>query len=555
MSNPERFISGLRRGLSDAENDLMDNLAAGRVDRRSFLAHGSRLGLALPLLGAIAGAAGLAAETRPARAAGATGGMLRVAMTLPTGAIDPITIADQGGLFLLEQAGEFLLKLSPDYTLEPVLATSWSPNTDGSVWTFKLRPGVMFNNGEAFNADAVVTSVERLVDPKNGSNALSAFKGVLSPGASRKVDDLTVAFHLDAPNGNFPYVLSSDNYNLVMLPASYTGNYEQSFVGTGPFKIDKYIPKVGASFVRNDAYWGPKALLDRVEFTFFSDMAPQVLALQGGDVDMLAQMTVADGRAILANPKFKVISAKSSAHEQVHMRCDSGPFTDKRVRQALALSINRKALVRGLFQGKATVGNDSPFASVFPSADPLVPQREQDLVKARALLEQAGVGQGFSVTLTTEEFLEIPDYAVLIQSFAKKIGIKINLHIESTAAYYGKAVFGNSDWLDSTLGITDYGNRGVPNVTLNAPLVSTGTWNAAHFKNPTYDGLVADYVKALDLSGQRAVSGKIERLLLDETPVIFGYFYDYLFATSDRVSGVPATGARLYLGGVSIAQS
>jgi peptide/nickel transport system substrate-binding protein len=555
MSEHDRFISDLRRGMSDAENDLMDNLLAGRVDRRGFLAHGSRLGLSLPLLGGIAGVMGLAAETRPARAAGPSGGTLRVATTLPTGAIDPITIADQGGLFMLEQAGEFLSKLRPDFTLEPVLATSWSPNTDGSVWTFKLRSGVKFNNGEPFNADAVVTSVERLVDPKNSSNALSAFKGVLSPGASKKIDDLTVAFHLDAPNGNFPYVLSSDNYNLVMLPASYTGNYEQSFVGTGPFKIDKYIPKVGASFVRNEDYWGPKALLDRVEFTFFTDMAPQVLALQGGAVDMLAQMTVADGRAILANPKFKVISCKSSAHEQVHMRCDTGPFTDKRVRQALALCINRKALVRGLFQGKATVGNDSPFASVFPSADPSVPQRDQDLKQARALLEQAGVGQGFSVTLTTEEFLEIPDYAVLIQSFAKKIGIKINLHIESSAAYYGKAVYGDSDWLDSTLGITDYGNRGVPNVTLNAPLTSTGTWNAAHFKNPTYDGYVADYVKALDLSGQRAVSGKIERLLLDETPVIFGYFYDYLFATSDRVSGVPATGARLYLGGVSIAQS
>jgi peptide/nickel transport system substrate-binding protein len=554
MSNHDRFISDLRRGMSDAENDLMENLLTGRVQRRSFMAHGSRLGLSLPLLGGLAAAMGMA-ETRPARAAGPSGGTLRVAITLPTGAIDPITVADQGGLFMLEQAGEFLIKLRPDFTLEPVLATSWSPNADGSVWTFKLRPNVKFTNSEPFDADAVITSVERLVNPKNSSNALSAFKGVLSPGASHKIDDLTVAFHLDAPNGNFPYVLSSDNYNLVMLPASYTGDYEQSFVGTGPFKLEKYIPKVGASFVRNDDYWGPKALLDRVEFTFFSDMAPQVLALQGGAVDMLAQMTVADGRAILANPKFKVISAKSSAHEQVHMRCDIGPFTDKRVRQALAFSINRKALVRGLFQGKAQVGNDSPFCSAFPSTDPSVPQREQDLKKARELLEQAGVGQGFSVTLTTEEFLEIPDYAVLIQSFAKKIGIKINLHIESTAAYYGKAVFGQSDWLDVPLGITDYGNRGVPNVTLNAPLVSGGTWNAAHFKNPTYDGLVADYIKALDLSGQRAVSGKIERLLLDETPIIFGYFYDYLFATSDRVSGVPATGARLYLGGVSIAQS
>jgi peptide/nickel transport system substrate-binding protein len=555
MSKHDRFLSDLRRRFSDAENDLMDNLLAGRVDRRGFLAHGTRLGLSLPLLGGIAGAVGLAAETRPARAAGPSGGTLRVATTLPTGAIDPITIADQGGLFMLGQAGEFLIKLRPDYTLEPVLAVSWSPNTDGSVWTFKLRPGVKFTNGEPFNADAVVTSVERLVNPKNSSNALSAFKGVLSPGASHKIDDLTVAFTLDAPNGNFPYVLSSDNYNLVMLPASYTGNYEQSFVGTGPFKIDKYIPKVGASFVRNEAYWGPKALLDRVEFTFFSDMAPQVLALQGGDVDMLAQMTVADGRAILGNPKFKVISCKSSAHEQVHMQCDAGPFKDKRVRQALALAINRKALVKGLFQGHADVGNDSPFCKAFPSSDLSVPQREQDLKKARDLLEQAGVGGGFSVTLTTEQFLEIPDYAVLIQSFAKKIGIEINLHIESQDAYYGKAVPGQSDWLDVPLGITDYGNRGVPNVFLNAPLTSKGTWNAARFHNPTYDGLVVDYVKALDLTGQRAVSGKIEELLLDETPVIFGYFYNFLYATSKAVSGLPAIGDRPFLQTVSISQS
>jgi peptide/nickel transport system substrate-binding protein len=360
---------------------------------------------------------------------------------------------------------------------------------------------------------------------------------------------------LDAPSGNFPYTLSSDNYNLVMLPANYAGGFEQSFVGTGPFKLEKYIPKVGCSFVRNDGYWGQKPFLDRIEFTFYTDMQPQVLALQGGQVDMLAQMPVAAGRAILHDPQFKIIRCKSSAHEQVHMQCDAGPFQDKRVRQALALSLNRKALVKGLFQGYADIGNDSPFCPAFPSTDLSVPQRDQDLKKARALLEQAGVGHGFSVTLTTEQFLEIPDYAVLIQSFAKKIGIDIKLHIESQDAYYGKAVPGQSDWLDVPLGITDYGNRGVPNVFLNAPLTSTGTWNAARFKNPTYDGLVTDYVKALDLTSQKAASGKIQELLLDETPIIFGYFYNYLYATSKAVSGVLPVGDRPFLQTVSIAQS
>ena len=554
MSKRDQLISQIRRNLSEVENDLMDNALAGRIDRRGFLAHGTRLGLSLPLLGTLAGAMGMAGA-RPARAAGPSGGTLRIAMTMPAGAIDPVTIADDGGLMMAIQTAEFLCTLNPDYTLKPVLATSWSPNKDGTVWTFKIRQGVKFTNGEPLTADAVVASVERLVNPKNGSNALSAFAGVLSPGHSQKVDDYTVAFHLDAANGNFPYVLSSDNYNMVILPANYTGGFEQSFIGTGPFKLEKYIPKTGASFVRNDDYWGPKALLDRTEFTFYADMQPQVLALQGGQVDMLAQMPVADGRAILGNPQYNVISCKSSAHEQVHMQCDAGPFKDKRVRQALALSLNRKALVRGLFQGHADVGNDSPFCPAFPSTDLSVPQREQDLKKARALLEQAGVGSGFSVTLTTEQFLEIPSYAVIIQSFAKKIGIDINLHIESQDAYYGKAVPGQSDWLDVPLGITDYGNRGVPNVFLNAPLTSKGTWNAARFHNPTYDGLVVDYVKALDLTGQRAVSGKIEALLLDETPVIFGYFYNYLYATSKAVSGLPAIGDRPFLQTVSIVQS
>ncbi|MBW4022720.1 MAG: ABC transporter substrate-binding protein [Proteobacteria bacterium] len=554
MSKRDPLISQIRRNLSEVENDLMDNALAGRIDRRGFLAHGTRLGLSLPLLGTLAGAMGMAGA-RPARAAGPTGGTLRVAMTMPAGAIDPVTIADDGGLMMAMQTAEYLCTLNPDFTLKPVLATSWSPNKDGSVWTFKIRQGVKFFNGEPMNADAVVASVERLVNPKNGSNALSAFKGVLSPGHSQKVDDYTVAFHLDAPNGNFPYVLSSDNYNLVILPANYSGGFEKSFIGTGPFKLEKYIPKVGASFVRNEHYWGTKALLDRTEFTFYADMQPQVLALQGGQVDMLAQMPVAAGRAILGNPQFNIISCKSSAHEQVHMQCNAGPFKDKRVRQALALSLNRKALVRGLFQGHADIGNDSPFCKAFPSTDLSVPQRDQDLKKARDLLEQAGVGHGFSVTLTTEQFLEIPDYAVLIKSFAKKIGIEINLHIESQDAYYGKAVPGQSDWLDVPLGITDYGNRGVPNVFLNAPLTSTGTWNAARFHNPTYDGLVVDYVKALDLTGQRAVSGKIEELLLDETPIIFAYFYNYLYATSKAVSGLPAIGDRPFLQTVSISQS
>ena len=159
-------------------------------------------------------------------------------------------------------------------------------------------------------------------------------------------------------------------------------------------------------------------------------------------------------------------------------------------------------------------------------------------MQAKRLMQEAGAGSGFEATLTTERVMEIPDFAVLIQNAVAEIGIKLNLKIETESAYYGKAQYGQSDWLDSEMGITDYGHRGVPNVLLGAPLLSSGAWNAAHFKNADYDKLVAQYIAATDLGVQRETAGRIQRLLLDETPVIYAYFYDYLTATAKDVKGV-----------------
>jgi len=537
----DKLVDAVRRRCSEIENNLIDELVAGRIGRREFLRHGSVIGMSLPLLGGLATALGAGVSTSPARAAATPGGTIRIAMTVPTAAIDPVTVADAGGLIMLQQTGEFLALSGSDLKLRPVLAESWKPNADGTVWTFKLRKDVKFQNGQAMTADDVVATIDRLADPKNASNALSAFAGVLSVGGTKKVDDHTVEFHLDAPNGNFPYYVSSDNYNAIILPAKYAGDFEQNFPGTGPFKLEKYTAKVGASFVRNPDYWGSKALPERTEFTFYADLQPQVLALQGGQADVIPQVPVQGAQALLTDKNINIISLKSSAHEQVHMRTDSDQFKDKRVRQAIALCLDREKLVKGLFRGRAVVGNDSPFAPVFPSADTSVPQRKKDLRQAKQLLEAAGMGKGFKITLTTEKFLEIPDYAVIIQNAVKEIGVHIDLNVEAQDAYYGKAVFGQSDWLDSPLGITDYGHRGVPNVLLAAPLKSDGTWNAAHFKSPAYDGLVAQYVAALDLGGQRAAAGKIQRLLLDETPVIFGYFYDFLTPTVKKLAAVEPT--------------
>ncbi|VXB61884.1 Peptide ABC transporter substrate-binding protein [Burkholderia sp. 8Y] len=532
-STDAHHLEHARAHAGELGNHAIDEFMAGRLTRRELLRHASVLGFAL----SAGGLFGMPA----ARAQGAAkpGGTIRVAHMTPAGAVDPLTVTDAAGLVLINQTGEFLIDDdSETLTLRPALALSWSSNATGDVWTFKLRPNVKFHDGQPMTAKDVAATFNRLADPGAGSAALSVLKGVLSKNSAKAVDDHTVEFHLDAPNGNFPYYVSSDNYNGVILPANFSGPYEKSFMGTGALKLEKYTPKVGASFVRNPDYWGDKSLPDRVQFSFYADQQAQLLAMQGRQADVMGDFTVQGGVSMLTNPQFKVLGAKSSSHRQIHMRCDMGAFKDKRVRQALALAINREVIVKGLFRGRAVVGNDSPFAPVFPSSDLTVPQRHLDIAKAKQLMSEAGVGNGFDITLTTEKYMEIPDLAVVVQNAAKAVGIRITLKVESQDLYYGSGTFGKSDWLDSPLGITDYGHRGVPNVFLNAPLTSSGTWNAAHFKNAEYDKLVSQFVAALDVASQKKLSGQIQRLLLDETPVVIPYFYDQLIVTRANVSGV-----------------
>jgi peptide/nickel transport system substrate-binding protein len=547
-----RRLDRLREEQGDIGNHVIDEYVAGRLSRRDFIRRGSVVGISLPLLGAIISACGSSSSSTsssPSGATGQSGATIKAGITVPTGAINPVTVADQGGLDMLAQTGEYLCLSDQTLTLKPVLATSWTPNSAADVWTFKIRQGAKFHNGAALTADDVVYTYKLQTNPAGKSAALSALAGVLTPAGVEKVDDFTVAFHLEAPNGNFPYLTSSDNYNMIILPNNYDpAKWESSFIGTGPFVMKSYTAKVGASFTRNEQYWGTKAKPAATQFTFYADQTPLNLALTAGTIDVLGQFAVAGGEQLLVSgAPYNIIKLKSSAHRELSMRCDQAPFTDPRVRQAIALSLDRPAIIQALFKGYADLGNDSPFAPVFPSTNTSVPQRAQDIAKAKSLLAAAGHPNGFSTHLTTESLGEIPQLAQIVVQSAKEIGVTIGLTVETSAKYYGNFLFGTSDWLDATMSLVDYGHRGVPNAFLTATLgtinakTGTGAWNAAHFSNAQYDKLVSQYVAASDVSTQQDIAGQIQTLLLNETPVIIPYFYNYLTATAKNVAGAYPT--------------
>ena len=548
MNTRKVRLDQLRAEQSEIGNHVIDEFVAGRLNRRDFLRRGALVGISAPVLGGILAACGSSGPSPSSSGGtGGSGATIKVGIVTPAGAINPVTVADQGGLDMLGQTGEYLTLSDQTLILKPVLATSWTPNAAADVWTFKLRQGVKFHNGAPLTADDVVYTYKLQTNPSGKGAALSAFGGVLSPSGVVKVDDFTVAFHLNAPNGNFPYLTSSDNYNMIILPNGYDpSKWESSFIGTGPFVLKSYTQKQGATFVRNEKYWGPKASPAGTEFTFYDTDTPAILALTSGTLDVVGQFSVSGGEQLL-NGGYNVIKLKSSAHRELSMRCDQAPFNDARVRQAIAMSLDRSAIVTALFKGYADVGNDSPFAPVYPSTNTSIPQRSLNVAKAKSLLAAAGHPNGFSATLTGEVFQEIPQFAQIVQQSAKAIGVNLKLNIEAQPKYYGNFLFGTSDWLDATMSLVDYGHRSVPNVFLTAPLQTTnaksgtGAWNAAHFKNSQYDKLANQYIATSDLTTQKSIAGQIETLLLNETPVIYGYFYNYLTASAKNVTGAYPT--------------
>jgi peptide/nickel transport system substrate-binding protein len=543
-----RRLEGFRRS-GPIPRTVIDELLDRRVDRREFIHRATMFGLSASAIGTALIAAGCVSTSTGASPTAKVGGRLRAGIIPPPAHdIEPHTFMDQGSLETGSIAGEHLIRAVPGLKLEPELATSWTPNADASSWKVSLRPNVKFQSGQTMTADDIVTTYGRLLGP--GSQAQSAFKGVLSPAGVTKVDNLTVMFQLDAPTASFPYLLSSTTYQAIILPANYQlGTFTSKPQTTGAFKITSYTPCVGAKYDRFNDWWGGHAALDGIDVTYYTDAAAADSALLAGSIDLIGQIQLGSDRPLFNNSKVQIFSAHGATHRQVCMRVDlNNPLKDAKVRQAIALTLDRPAIVNTLFTSFADIGNDTPWAPVYPSTvgPPDVPQRAQDIPKAKQLMAAAGFPNGFSIELTTEQTGEIPQLAQIIQNAVKAINIDMKLNIITATAYFAgtqegpPSGWGETPWLNAPVNITDWGHRSVPNVYLTSALESKGIWNAAHYSNPAFDAAAKAFVASISIDDQRKNAKTAEQILLQDTPVIFPYFYYYLAAGSPSVKGYPA---------------
>ena len=431
-------------------------------------------------------------------------------------------------------------------TLEGRLAESWTPNQKGDVWTFKLRQGVAFNDGSPFEAEDVVATMDRLVDPKSGSAALAALGGILAPGGTKKVDQYTVAFNLEKPFADFPYMVCASSYNTVMLPRSYSSNWVKNPIGTGPWVLKEYVAKQKCTAVKNPTYWGKDEkgrqlpYMDQVDWIMIQDESASTLQLQSGAADVQAQTVYQGSQQLFADPNLKVLEFPSTGMREVAFNVTKDPWTDYRLRQAVALCLDRTTIIQALFNGTGTIGNDTVFSSLYPNA-PQIPDRTQDYEKAKQLLADAGHSGGLDATLTAEKYLEVPQYAQLIQQQCKPAGINVSIEQMDYNKFYAGAS-DNTPWLNSPWCIVEWGQRPTPAVYIQAMLLPTSAWTSSHWDNQEFVGLFDQYMSTTDEQSRLALATKMATIEQNDTPTIQAFWITQLRAMRKNVYGVGGAG-------------
>jgi peptide/nickel transport system substrate-binding protein len=375
-----------------------------------------------------------------------------------------------------------------------------------------------------------------------------------------KVDANTVQFNLLQPVANFPYFVSAAAYGMCIIKKGAFGGagWEKTMVGAGPWKMVSHVNTESTVYEKNPYYWDKNFNpgFDKVEFIQFLSAAAALPLLKTGKLDYIAAIEASDALA-LDKSKFNIATTKMGAGGlHAHMRTNFGPFQDKRVREAAALSVDRVGYIAGVLKGLGGVIANDSVMDAYPSADKSVPQRKQDLAKAKELMKAAGVPNGFSVDLATWARDDINKYAKLIKSSLAKIGIKVNLVIDGSdggsAVYYtydpypskpGKVnQFDNHSWLASNLGITEWSGRGVPDTYLMREFRSTGDWSGAMLDSRVMDAAVDSYLQALSPAAKKKASKAIQTACLAETPYLIVNTAINVTASRKTVTGLAING-------------
>ena len=313
---------------------------------------------------------------------------------------------------------ETLLAREPDGTLVPGLAAALPEQIDPLTWRFRLRPNIRFHNGEAFNAQAVATSVKRIVAPAFASRQRPFLTTIVD---ARVVDDLTVDIITNGPDPSLPTRM----YWLTIVPASVSPEINARPIGTGPFRFVSWNRGQSIVLERNADYWRDNTNIRELRFRFVPEAGTRLAGLRAGDFDLILNLQPED-----APRAPQTVSIPSVEVSQVSINADLGMTQDIRVRQALNYAIDKQAIVDQVFGGFATLLQGQMLADNWLGHNPDLRPWPYDPARARALLREAGVaGRSIDLVASNGRWLKDRELAEVVASFWEAAGLRVNLRV------------------------------------------------------------------------------------------------------------------------------
>ncbi|MFI1434553.1 ABC transporter substrate-binding protein [Streptomyces lydicus] len=412
-----------------------------------------------------------------------------------------------------------------DLSAQPRLAEKWQANKTLDRWQVTLRKAT-FHNGKPVTAQDVLYSYRRIADPKKGFRAKASLEPI-DLDASRATGKRSLEFVLKRPTAEFPNILAA--FGAYIVPENATA-FDRKPIGSGPFRFVSFTPGRSAVFRRYDDYWEGAPHLDEIEFVVANEESARVNALLGGQVEYAHELDPTTARAHEGKGQIEIVRLRNSAMQGFAMKTDRAPFDDKRVRQAFFLIADRKELVAGALSGAGEIGNDLFGKGYEYYADGL-PQREQDLGRARALLKQAGA-EKLKVTLDTSAVAAgFTEAASIFRDQAAKAGVTIDVKAGSKDTYW-------SDILDSGT-LCCYRSGAMPiEAHLSQRLLTDSTTNATKWHHKDFDALYQQAQSTRDTKDRAAVYARMQRRLYTEGGFLIWGFADWILGTAREVKGV-----------------
>lgn len=460
------------------------------------------------------------------------GGVLVVARKADATTLDPHFITNNPSAnYVLGKVYEGLVQRDKNMEYQPALATEWK-QLDDKTWEFKLRQGVTFHDGTPFNADAVKKTFDRIFTKELNSTKAAVFAMVKEV---KVTDEFTVQFILDYP---YAPLLASlvGNDGSIMSPKAidqYGKEMARHPVGTGPFAFESWTPGQEMTLVKNDAYWGNKAKVDKIVYKVVPEDATRIAMVEAGEAHIADNLPSSDLERAEASTSMNVVRAAGLGVEWIGFNTRKKPFDDVRVRQAIAHAIEKEVIIKGVYNG---VGG-SAVSALSPKVigfNPNLQDYDYDVNKAKQLLAEAGLANGFKTSIITDDRKERINLAEVLQSQLKGIGIDVEVKIMEYGAYLAAAAKGEHE-----IEIGGWGNATGDGDSVQYSVFHSDSFgdagNHSFYANPEVDKLIEAARQEQDPQKRNEIYAKIQEIELKEAPLIPIRTIDYVAVTTKNV--------------------